>query len=146
MSDPQPILSLVTIGVTDLKRSVSFYEARGFRRKAKGNDGVAFFEAGACTLALFPAGELAKDANIASPEIPGNFRGVSLAWNCKSQADVDAAFKRAAGAGAVVIKSPEKVFWGGYSGYFTDLDGHLWEIAHNPLFPLDVAGRLTLPD
>jgi hypothetical protein len=63
-----------------------------------------------------------------------------------SQDDVNAAFKRAQGAGAVIIKSPEKVFWGGYSGYFADPDGHLWEVAHNPFFPFDDAGRLTLPD
>lgn len=146
MSEPQAILSLVTLGVSDLKRSIEFYEALGFRRKARGNDGVAFFQAGACTLSLFPVDELAKDATIASPDKPGNFRGISLAWNCTSEADVDAAFKRAKEAGAATIKLPEKVFWGGYSGYFADLDGHLWEIAHNPFFPLDDAGRLKLPD
>jgi predicted lactoylglutathione lyase len=146
MTDPQPILSLVTLGVTELMKSIRFYEVLGFRRKAQGNDGVAFFQAGACIVALFPADELAKDAKIAVPDTPGNFRGVSLAWNCQSEADVDAAFKRAKGAGAAIIKSPEKVFWGGYSGYFADPDGHLWEVAHNPLFPLDDAGRLMLPD
>lgn len=146
MTDPQPVLSLVTLGVTDLIKSVHFYEALGFRRKAKGNDGVAFFQAGACALSLFPVSELAKDAKIASPDTPGNFRGISLAWNCTSEAGVDAAFKRARDAGATVTKPPEKVFWGGYSGYFADPDGHLWEVAHNPFFPLDDAGRLTIPD
>jgi predicted lactoylglutathione lyase len=146
MNDPQPILSLVTLGVTDLTKSIRFYEALGFRRKAQGNDGVAFFQAGACIVSLFPADELAKDAKIAAPDTPGNFRGVSLAWNCRSQGEVNVAFKRAQGAGAVTIKSPEKVFWGGYSGYFADPDGHLWEVAHNPFFPFDDAGRLTLPD
>ncbi|HEY4142671.1 MAG TPA: VOC family protein [Pseudolabrys sp.] len=140
--------------MTDLKRSIGFYEALGFVRKARGNDGVAFFQAGACIVSLFPVDELAKDANldanmnarIASQDTPGNFRGVSLAWNCRSQGDVNVAFKRAQGAGAVTIKSPEKAFWGGYSGYFVDPDGHLWEVAHNPFFPFDDAGRLTLPD
>jgi catechol 2,3-dioxygenase-like lactoylglutathione lyase family enzyme len=146
MNDPQPILSLVTLGVTDLTKSIRFYEALGFRRKAQGNDGVAFFEAGACAISLFPTDELAKDAAITSPDKPGNFRGISLAWNCRSKADVDAAIKRAQGAGAVVLKSPQDVFWGGYSGYFADPDGHLWEVAHNPFFPLDAGGRLTLPD
>ncbi len=146
MNEPQPILSLVTLGVTDLAKSTRFYEALGFVRKAKDNDGVAFFQAGVCTLALFPSAELAKDATITSPDKPGNFRGVSLAWNCTSEADVDAAFKRAKAVGATIVKPPEKVFWGGYSGYFADPDKHLWEVAHNPLFPLDDAGRLTLPD
>lgn len=146
MSGPQAILSLVTLGVTDLEKSIRFYEAIGFVRKAKGNDGVAFFQAGACAISLFPAYELAMDANITSPVTPGNFRGVSLAWNCRSQADVDAAFKRAQAAGAVTVKPPEEVFWGGYSGYFSDPDGHLWEVAYNPHFPLDDAGRLTMPD
>ena len=146
MTNPQAILSLVTLGVADLKRSAAFYETLGFRRKAKGSDGVAFFQSGACALSLFPADELAKDATIASPDVPGDFRGVSLAWNCKSEADVDAAITRAKAAGAVVLKPPQKVFWGGYSGYFSDPDGHLWEVAYNPHFPLDDAGRLTLPD
>lgn len=146
MSGPQAILSLVTLGVADLTNSARFYEALGFIRKAQGNDGVVFFQAGACAISLFPAHELAKDANITSPVTPGNFRGVSLAWNCRSQADVDAAFKRAQAAGAMTVKPPEQVFWGGYSGYFSDPDSHLWEVAYNPHFPLDDAGRLTLPD
>jgi predicted lactoylglutathione lyase len=146
MSEPQAILSLVTLGVADLKRSIEFYEALGFCRKARGGDGVAFFQAGACAISLFPTDELAKDADIASPDTPGNFRGISLAWNCRSQADVDAAIKRAQGAGAAVLKSPRDVFWGGYSGYFADPDGHLWEVAYNPHFPLTDDGRLTLPD
>jgi predicted lactoylglutathione lyase len=146
MNDPQPILSLVTLGVTDLTKSISFYEALGFRRKAQGNESVAFFQAGACIVSLFPADELAKDATIASPDKPGNFRGISLAWNCRSKADVDAAIKRAQGAAAIILKSPQDVFWGGYSGYFADPDGHLWEVAHNPFFPLDDDGRLALPD
>jgi uncharacterized glyoxalase superfamily protein PhnB len=146
MKNPQAILSLVTLGVTDLKNSARFYEALGFIRKAQGNEGVAFFQAGACAISLFPTHELAKDAKIASPDKPGNFRGMSLAWNCKSEADADAAFERAKSAGAKPIKPPEKVFWGGYSGYFADPDGHLWEVAYNPYFPLDDAGRLTIPD
>lgn len=74
------------------------------------------------------------------------FRGVALAWNCRSEADVDAAIARARAAGATVPKAPRKTFWGGYAGYFADPDGHLWEVAHNPGFPLSTDGRLMIPD
>jgi uncharacterized protein len=145
MSDPDAILSLVTLGVADLKRSIVFYEALGFRRKAKAAQGVGFFQAGAITFAVWPAGELAKDANVAAAPAPP-FRGVALAWNCRSEAEVDAAIERARRAGASVPKPAHKTFWGGYAGYFADPDGHLWEVAHNPGFPLTDDGRLTLPE
>ena len=146
MSEPQAILSLVTLGVTNLKRSIEFYETLGFRRKAQGSEGVGFFQTGACAIAVFPLEELAKDANVALEGMGETFRGVALAWNCRSQADVDAAIKRAQAAGAVIRKPAQDVFWGGYSGYFSDPDGHLWEVAYNPHFPLSDDGRLTLPD
>lgn len=146
MSEPQAILSLVTLGVANLKRSIEFYETLGFRRKAQGAEGVGFFQAGACAIAVFPSEELAKDANVAHEGMAETFRGVALAWNCHSQADVDTVIKRAARAGAVIRKPAQDVFWGGYSGYFSDLDGHLWEVAYNPHFPLDEDGRLTLPN
>jgi len=146
MSEPQAILSLVTLGVANLKRSIEFYEALGFRRKAQGADGVGFFQAGACAIAVFPSEELAKDANVAFEGMAETFRGVALAWNCRSQHDVDAVIKRAGRAGAVIRKPAQDAFWGGYSGYFSDLDGHLWEVAYNPHFPLDQEGRLTLPN
>jgi predicted lactoylglutathione lyase len=145
MSAPEAILSLVTLGVSDLKRSIAFYAALGFRRKATKADGVGFFQAGAMSFAVWPAGELAKDANVATAETPG-FRGVALAWNCRSEGEVDAAIERARGAGAAVPKPAQKTVWGGYAGYFADPDGHLWEVAHNPGFPLSDDGRLTLPD
>jgi uncharacterized protein len=145
MSAPEAILSLVTLGVSDLKRSVAFYEALGFRRKGSNAVGVGFFQAGAITFAVWPADELAKDANAATAELPA-FRGVALAWNCRSEAEVDAAIERARRAGAAVPKPAQKTFWGGYSGYFADPDGHLWEVAHNPHWPLTDDGRLMLPD
>ncbi len=145
MSVPEAILSLVTLGVSDLKRSIAFYEALGFRRKAMKADGVGFFHAGAMSFAVWPAGELAKDSNAAAAEAPA-FRGVALAWNCRSEAEVDAAIERARRAGAAVPKPAQKTFWSGYAGYFADPDGHLWEVAHNPGFPLSDDGRLTLPD
>jgi uncharacterized protein len=145
MSGPDAILSLVTLGVSDLKRSIAFYEALGFRRKATKAEGVGFFQAGAITFAVWPAEELAKDAN-ADAAAPATFRGVALAWNCLTESEVDAAIERALLAGATVPKPARKTSWGGYAGYFADPDGHLWEVAHNPGFPLTADGRLTLPD
>ena len=145
MSEPTACLSLVTLGVGDLAKSTAFYEALGFRRKSRGADGVAFFEAGGVILSLWPTVELAKDAEIASAN-PSNFRGMSLAWNCTSAAEVDRALARATAAGATLIRSAQSVFWGGYTAYFADPDGHLWEIAHNPHFPFSADGRLLLPD
>jgi len=146
MSEPQGILSLVTLGVANLKQSIAFYEALGFRRKAHAADGVGFFQAGACAIAVFPSVELAKDANVAFEGMAENFRGVALAWNCRSQDAVDAVIDRAGRAGAIIRKPAQDAFWGGYSGYFSDLDGHLWEVAYNPHFPLSDDDRLTLPD
>lgn len=146
MSTPEAHLSLVTLGVADLKRSIGFYESLGFRRKAQSAEGVGFFEAGACTLAVWPTDELAKDAGMDASEALPPFRSMSLAWNCGSKADVDAALARAKAAGATILKPAGDVFWGGYTAYFADPDGHLWEVAHNPGFPLSDDGRLLLPD
>ena len=138
-------LTLITIGVGDLARSIAFYEALGFRRKARGAEGVAFFDAGGVILSLWSASELAKDAEVAIETSTG-FRDVTLAWNCASADEVDAALARAVSAGAKTVRQAQKVFWGGYTAYFADPDGHLWEIAHNPGFPLSADGKLTLPD
>jgi uncharacterized protein len=146
MREPHGLLSLVTLGVSNLKRSIAFYEMLGFRRKVATAEGVGFFQAGACAIAVFPSEELAKDANVAFEGMAENFRGVALAWNCRSQHDVDSVIKRAGRAGAVIRKPAQDAFWGGYSGYFSDLDGHLWEVAYNPHFPLSDGGRVQLPD
>ena len=115
-----------------------------FAARQQAADGVGFFQAGAMSFAVWPADELAKDANAAAGPPPA-FRGVALAWNCRSQAEVDAAIERARIAGAhACAKRRRKTFWGGYAGYFADPDGHLWEVAHNPGFPLTDDGRLSL--
>jgi uncharacterized protein len=118
----------------------------GFHRKAAAAEGVGFFQPGACAIAVFPSEELAEDANVAFEGMAGNFQGVALAWNCRPQHDVDVVIKRAGRAGAVVRKPALDAFWGGYSGYFSDLDGHLWQVAYNAQFPLSDDGRLQLPD
>jgi predicted lactoylglutathione lyase len=145
MTEPQAILSLVTLGVADLARSIQFYEVLGFCRKAKSAEGVGFFQAGACAFAVWPLDKLAKDANAKVDQSP-QFRGVALAWNCRSESEVDAVVEMARSAGGSVPKQPHKTPWGGYAGYFADPNGHLWEVAHNPGFPLTPDGRLTLPD
>ena len=145
MDAPAARLSLLTICVSDLAKSTAFYEALGFRRRARKAEGVAFFDAGGVVLSLWTAAAMGKDAGIAIDAQKG-FRDVSLAWNVASREEVDRAMARAVTAGARVLRKPEKVFWGGYTSYFTDPDGHIWEVAHNPDFPLSDDGRLTLPD
>lgn len=139
----EPRLSLVTLGVADVARARAFYERLGFKASSASNESVTFFEAGGAVLALFGRAALAQDATIA-PEGSG-FSGVTLAHNARSEAEVDAVLAEAAAAGARMVKPAHRVFWGGWSGYFADPDGHLWEVAHNPFFPLDAAGRLQLP-
>ena len=145
MSGPDAILSLVTLGVSELSRSIAFYEALGFKRKARDAQGVGFFQGGAGAFAVRPLGDLATDAN-AEAAAPPRFRGVALAWNCRSESEVDIVIERARRAGGAIPKLPQKTSWGGYAGYFADPDGHLWEVAHNPGFPLTPDGRLTIPD
>jgi uncharacterized protein len=145
MDVPAARLTLVTLCVGDVARSIAFYEALGFHRKARNAQGVAFFDAGGVVLSLWTADELAKDAGIAVDE-PADFRGMTLAWNCASPEEVDAALARAAAAGAKTVRAPQTVFWGGYTAYFADPDGHIWEVAYNPGFPLSADGRLLLPD
>lgn len=146
MTEPVPILSLVTLGVSDLARSNAFYEALGFLRKARTAEGVGFFQAGACAFAVWPVDELAKDSKAVKNDVSAAFRGVALAWNCRSEEEVDAVIALAWSSGGTVPKPPEKTNWGGYAGYFADPDGHLWEVAFNPGFPLTDDGRLMLPD
>lgn len=137
-------INLVTLGVLDLATSIGFYERLGWRRSQEASqEGIAFLDLNGIILALFSRRALAQDAGV--EDTPPGFSGVTLAINLASEAEVDAAFAEAKAAGAAITKPPQKVFWGGYSGYFSDPDGHLWEIAHNPFFPLDNAGRIVLP-
>ena len=146
MTNADARLTLVTLGVANLQRSIAFYEALGFRRKGRAAEGVGFFQAGACAIAVWRSEELAKDANVAHEGMAPAFRGVALAWNCHDRGEVDAAMSKAENAGATIPKNAQETFWGGYAGYFADPDGHLWEIAHNPFWPLTEDGQLTLPD
>ncbi|MGE0627120.1 MAG: VOC family protein [Hyphomicrobiaceae bacterium] len=139
----EPRVSLITLGVADVGRARRFYEALGFKASAASQPDVTFFEAGGVILALFGRSSLADDASLADSE-PG-FSGIALAHNCRSEAEVDAVLAEAVAAGGRLLKPAQKVFWGGYLGYFADPDGHLWEVAYNPHWPLDEGGRPLLP-
>jgi len=137
-------ISLVTLGVADLARARRFYcDGLGWRESAAGNESVCFIDAGGVVLGLYGRAALAEDAGV--PAERRGFSGFALAQNVAGEADVDRVLAEAATAGGTLVKPGQKVFWGGYSGYFADPDGHLWEVAHNPFFPLDADGRIQLP-
>ena len=136
-------ISIVTLGVEDLDRSTAFYERLGWAKSPASQDTVTFIVLKGTVLGLYSRKGLAEDAGVDDSK-PG-FSGTSLAHNLASEAEVDEAFAFAVSCGAKAVKRPEKVFWGGYSGYFADPDGHLWELAYNPFAPLDAEGHMTLP-
>jgi catechol 2,3-dioxygenase-like lactoylglutathione lyase family enzyme len=137
-------VSLITLGVADLKRSSDFYERLGWRRSMAKAEGVVFFQAEGMAFALYPRQELAKDANIA-PDGHG-FGGIALAYNTRTRDEVDAVLAEAEAAGAKLLKPAQEAFWGGYSGYFADPDGFPWEVAWNPSFRLAEDGSIQLPE
>ncbi len=138
-------ISLITLGVADVQASAAFYERLGWTRSSASQEQIVFIKLKGLALGLFSREELSKDANLAEAG-PAGFSGITLAHNLQSPEAVDAAMALAVASGARQVKAPEKVFWGGYSGYFADPDGHLWELAHNPFAPLDEAGHMILPD
>ncbi len=147
MTTPAPKLTVVTLGVRDVAASARFYEALGFVRKVRSTgDEIAFFEAGGVVLALWDWDKLAEDSVISSQPRPQTFRGATLAWNCATPTEVDAAFEKAMAAGAKLLRRPEKTEYGGYRGYFSDPDGHAWEVVQAPGFAFTDDGRLILPD
>jgi catechol 2,3-dioxygenase-like lactoylglutathione lyase family enzyme len=140
----EPRVSLITLGVADLARSRAFYEKLGFKPSSVGGGDVVFFQAGALALCLFPRESLACDAKVSADG--SGFRGIALAHNVREKADVEAVMAQAQAAGAAVVKPAEDAPWGGRSGYFADPDGHLWEVAWNPHFPLSADGALSVPE
>ncbi|MCL4294010.1 MAG: VOC family protein [Acidimicrobiia bacterium] len=137
-------VNLVTLGVADVARATAFYEALGWRRSRASEPAVTFFHTGGPVVALFGDADLAADAGMPATPLPA-FRGVALAVNVADPAAVDRALDDAVAAGATLVKAATRADWGGYSGYFADPDGHLWEVAHNPGFPLDDDGAIVLP-
>lgn len=140
-------VTLVTLGVADVARAATFYEALGWRRSSASTEEVAFFRTAGAVLALWGARDLAADAGLpAAPAPDAGFRGMALAINVESAAEVDRALEAVASAGGRIVKAAAETDWGGYSGYFADLDGHLWEVAHNPFWPLEANGSIALPE
>jgi predicted lactoylglutathione lyase len=133
-------LSLVTLGVADLDRARAFYEALGWRR-GDDNDDVVFFQAGGMVVALWDRAALAEDSAVKDT---GGWGGVTLALNLRSPEEVDEVLEEARAAGADIGRPAAKTFWGGYSGVFVDLDGHPWEVAHNPFWTVTDDGRTLL--
>lgn len=137
--NPQRI-TLVTLGVADLERARAFYAALGWESQET-NPGVIFYDLGGMKMGLFGLDPLAKDQGRKGAALGTG--AMTLAQNFDSREAVDQAFAQALAAGGTALKTPEAVFWGGYSGYYADPDGHVWELAHNPFWPLDAEGRLA---
>jgi predicted lactoylglutathione lyase len=136
-------LSLVTLGVRDLRRAREFYERLGWTTRAGPDDDVVFFQAGGMIVALWDRARLAGDSGV--EDAPG-WGGVTLAYNGRSPEEVDRVIAEAEAAGAQIPRHGAETFWGGYSGVFVDPDGHPWEVAHNPRWEIAEDGSVILPE
>jgi catechol 2,3-dioxygenase-like lactoylglutathione lyase family enzyme len=133
-------VTIIGLGVASLKVSNSFYKEKfGWKLMDSSNEYISFFQLNGIVLSLYPREKLAEDATVSAE---GNgFKGFSLAYNTRSMEEVDALFEKLKSKGVKIVKQPEEVFWGGYSGYIADPDDNLWEIAYNPFLPLDEKGN-----
>jgi predicted lactoylglutathione lyase len=130
---PIPRLTVITLGVSDMRASIAFYEALGFARKIRATgEAVAFFDTGGPVIGLFPWDQLAQDVRLQDQPRPKTFRGTTLAWNCVSAEEVDTVLDFAISKGASLLKPAHKTDYGGYSGYFADPDNHPWEVVVAP--------------
>lgn len=136
-------VSIVTLGVASVARAVAFYEALGWERASASIDEIAWFRTADTNVGLFPNEDLATEANL--PPVRARFGGITLAINVESPEAVTAALDEAVAAGALLLKPATRMDWGGVSGYFADPDGHPWEVAFNPAFPIDPDGRVRIP-
>ena len=137
------IVSFITLGVSDLARSRAFYKALGWQESSGSQAEIAFYQAGSVVFGLFQRDALAEDANV--PAAGSGFQGFTLAHNVESEDAVIRTLEEAVAVGATLARPAEKVFWGGFRGYFADPDGFLWEVCFNPFFPLDAQGHVQLP-
>ncbi len=138
--------TVITLGVQDLQSSRDFYETvLGFKPSSASQEGIAFYQTGCCVLSLYPRKDLADDIGLEEkgPLLPGSF---ALAHNVRSREEVDTILAEIEAKGGQILKAPQEVFWGGYSGYFQDPDGHAWEVAHNPFWELADDGSVRLPE
>jgi predicted lactoylglutathione lyase len=140
----EPRINIVTLGVADVGRARAFYERLGWQASGASSAPIAFFQLGALVLGLYGRAALAEDARLTGQGI--GFGGITLAYNGRTREEVDQVLAEAVAAGATLLKPPEDVFWGGYSGYFGDPDGHVWEVAWNPHFTMGEDGTLRLAD
>jgi uncharacterized protein len=157
----EPRISIVTLGVDHLDRAAAFYEAMGLARHDRFTDGVAFFQMGGLILALWPREDLARDIGLKPPQaetggrialaggetqdVPFAMPTAALAYNTRAEGEVYEILEKAKAAGGRIVKPAARAFWGGVQGYFCDPEGNLWEVAHNPDFPIDAEGRISLP-
>jgi uncharacterized protein len=146
-TDIAPNFAIVTLGVTDLERSIRFYGDLGWEQRGDVANGIVWFRTSGTWVGLYGYDELAEDARldaVPADELPP-YRGITLALNLPSEDAVDLAFVRVREVGGRIVKPATRAEWGGYSGYFADPDGILWEIAYNPGFPIDEQGRIEIP-
>jgi predicted lactoylglutathione lyase len=147
MTVPSAKLTVITLGVRDVPASGRFYEALGFKRKMRATgDEIVFLDGVGLVIALWDWKKLADDSVVTAEPRPQTFRGTTLAWNCATPAEVDEVFAKAVKVGGKVLREPSKTDYGGYRGYFSDPDGHVWEIVQAPGFGFTDDGRLSLPD
>src|SRR5512138_1571496 len=134
---------IVTLGVKNLEASRKFYsETLGWKAAESSSEQIAFFQAGGVVLALFARNALAEDVTV--PADGSGFSGITLAYNARSEGEVDEIISDLKSKGVKIVKEPQKVFWGGYSSYFADPDDYYWEVAYNPFFPFDETGNRRL--
>ncbi len=140
----EPRVSIITLGVRDLERSYQFYSKLGFPSSKNPEEGIIFFKTGGVCLALYPLDALAKDVSPDMAVVKEGFSGVTLAHNTRSKQEVDDVLALAVSAGAKLEKPAQDVFWGGYSGYFSDPDGYLWEVAYADFWQFNPDGSLVI--
>lgn len=140
----EPRIHIITLGVQNIASARAFYEKLGWKASSVSSDAFVAFKGHGIVLCLFPEAMLAEDAHV--PSERKGFRGLSLAYNVSSKEHVAKVLESAVQAGGMLMKPAQDVFWGGHSGYFADPDGHLWEVAWNPHWPLDANGNPSLPD
>ncbi len=137
-------LNIITLGVKDFDRAMRFYrDGLGWKPSSASQGDIAFFPMGGVVLAVYPRQALADDVTV-TPRGSG-FKGVTISYNAKSQEEVDTVLQAVEKVGAKIVKPAAQASWGGYSGYFADPDGHLWEVAWNPFFEFDESDNLKLP-
>ena len=139
-------LTDITLGVDNLDKAKKFYEAVLDTPPNTSIDGIVFIELPGTWISLYPLEELAKDISPDVPTVRAGFSGITLAHNVGSKDEVLAVMQRAESAGANIVKEPQETFWGGFSGYFSDLDGHYWEVVWGPMFGFSENGELRLKD